>query len=1085
MQYPSIKIISAGAGSGKTYRLTEELSALLSSGEVRPDGIIATTFTNKAAAELRERVRIKLLSEGERKAAHELGNALIGTVHGLGVKLLQRFSFEAGVSPQVDIIPEDDQQRLFNLSLSASLSMEFIEEISLLCEKLGLGKTDEPHNWRGEVLRIVEMIRANDLDKAQIDMSRQRSWESLSEFLPKVKAMPNYWSELAQLMEQTATGLENNPEDSTKKTLTAAARIRKDLFQLNRSGFLPWPTLAGMLSKGVGVKSKALIADLQANINQHLELSEFQEDLRKYKDALFDCALAAIDEFDRYKKSRGQIDYTDMEVLVLRLLDQDNVRATLEEELDLLMVDEFQDTSPIQLAIFLRLSEFAKRSIWVGDPKQSIYGFRGADPQLMQAVIESLGGLQKENILDKSWRSREDIVHLCNDIFCRAFTELPAEAIALTPVRTRKGNGNSPMESAEQAATAGLKIWAYEVEEGGRKPAQSWYNQMIARSIAELLAAPPKIRPKGSEHYRHLQAGDIAVLVRSNKQAVWMAEALHEAGLTAAVARTGLLQTAEATLVLACLRYLLNPEDSLAVAELLLLGEGHELGSIIDDRLNFLEAHEDSNKAFGWGLQYGLPKEIDSLRDNTQAYAPSEAFNLLLERLDLRRTIARWGRGEQRLSNLDELRRLVLEYENHAHQRQQTASLGGLLIYFSQLQQNDRDAQSSGEGPEAINVLTYHKSKGLEWPVVVCHDLHSKLRADVFGAHIEPRSTPFDPAAPLAGRWLRYWSRPYGLLRKQLQLLEAIEASDWQQKANARALGEEARLLYVGLTRPRDILVLPIGANGTPWLDRVYFQQLDPPGLLADGEASGVFEWDNAVVPQQLDRWIAPRSLPKSEAQLNSIRFLKGKRPGAQNFPPYDLSSDKLAGTYPGSKLERQQLEFYASVPDLDPIHQGQDWATACRNFIIADWSKATGEEERMQIAVRIWQNWLTEMPPQPELLIEQSVGLRSWIDQLTGSDISLSTNFPYEGLVQKYRLQGSIDLVINDSKSIIVLQEAAVSGKKWLAQLRAKAPRIYWQAQLFGHLHPQQLKGSYIWLPGQSACLPLSIAAPNLSLIL
>lgn len=1083
MQSPKIKIISAGAGSGKTYRLTQELSALLSSGAVRPSGIIATTFTNKAAAELRERVRVKLLSLGERTAAQELSNALIGTVHGLGVKLLQRFAFEAGVSPQVDIIPDDDQQRLFNLSLAASLSMEFIEDISLRCEKLGLGRADEPHNWRGEVLRMVEMIRANDLDAKQIEHSRKLSWESLADFLPEAKDRPSYWQEVEQLLTSTATALENNPEDSTKKTLTIASRIRKELQQLKRRGFLPWPNLVGMLSKGVGVKSKSLIVDLQELIDQHLALNEFQEDLRKYKDALFDCAIAAIDEFDRYKKSRGQIDYTDMEVLVLRLLDQPEVRATLAEELDLLMVDEFQDTSPIQLAIFLRLSQLAKQSIWVGDPKQSIYGFRGADPQLMQAVIEALGGLQAENILDRSWRSRADIVHLCNDIFTRAFPELSKEAVALKAVRTRKGNDNSLAESEAQAATAGLQLWAYEVEGGGRKPAQSWYNQMIARSIAELLADPPEIRPKGSQQYRPVQAGDIAVLVRSNKQAVWMAEALHDAGLTAAVARTGLLQTAESILILASLRYLLNPEDSLAVAELMLLGEGRDLSQVIDDRLNFLEVNQGQKKAYGWGQQQLLPKAIDDLRERTQAYAPSEAFNLLLEQLDLRRTIASWGRGEQRLSNLDELRRLAVEYEQHAHQRQQAASLGGLLLYFNRLQQADRDTQSSGEGPTAINVLTYHKSKGLEWPVVVCHDLHNKLRADVFGAQIEARTTGFDPQAPLAGRWLRYWTQAYGLLKNNLQLLDKVGKSDWQKNANQRALGEEARLLYVGLTRPRDILILPLGSGGTPWLDRVYHHSLDPPRLIEQDESSGIFSWEDELIPQQLQRWTAPRSLPKQDQSLQAIRFLSGERAGLQAIPPFDLPLESLAHQYPGPKPDQQQLQYYAAVPEIDPAYADQNWATACRKFILADFSKDASLAEREQMAETIWQAWLPEMPLQVDLLLEQADGLKTWMQQNIGKEVQYRSLYAYEGRIQHHRLKGAMDLVAFDDKQLVVFQAPELRGKKWFSQLRSKAAHLYWQAQLFGHLHHEKLTGSYVWLPGQSACLPLSIAAPNLSL--
>ncbi len=144
----NLKIISAGAGSGKTYRLTHEMVGLLKTG-VRPSGIIATTFTKKAAAELQERVRVSLLEEGMTEAADELTNALIGTVHGLGVKLLRRFAFEAGVSPQVDIIADEDHQLMFNQSLATVLTEERVQTMEHLSDRLGLNKRDF-YDWRKE-----------------------------------------------------------------------------------------------------------------------------------------------------------------------------------------------------------------------------------------------------------------------------------------------------------------------------------------------------------------------------------------------------------------------------------------------------------------------------------------------------------------------------------------------------------------------------------------------------------------------------------------------------------------------------------------------------------------------------------------------------------------------------------------------------------------------------------------------------------------------------------------------------------------------------------------------------------------------
>ncbi|MFK8162568.1 MAG: UvrD-helicase domain-containing protein, partial [Lewinella sp.] len=296
MPLNNLKLISAGAGSGKTYRLTEEMTKLLTSGQARPEGIIATTFTKRAAAELRERVRVKLLREGMSKEANELKNALIGTVHGLGVKLLRRFAFEAGVSPQVDIIAEEDHQRLFNLSMANVIDVSSIDEIENLCENLGLSIDGEKYNWRKEVLRLVEVIRGNNFDGATIAKSKQLSWESLAKLLPPVNpsvSATQFKTRLEIALKETIAALEANEDiDATKKTQTARQTLRRYLGQLQRKGSLPWYHLCKLarFEKEVGAKSRECVEQV-VNIGElHPALEAFQHDMKRYQDLLFDCA---------------------------------------------------------------------------------------------------------------------------------------------------------------------------------------------------------------------------------------------------------------------------------------------------------------------------------------------------------------------------------------------------------------------------------------------------------------------------------------------------------------------------------------------------------------------------------------------------------------------------------------------------------------------------------------------------------------------------------------------------------------------------------------------------------------------------
>ncbi|MEM9847943.1 MAG: UvrD-helicase domain-containing protein, partial [Bacteroidota bacterium] len=550
----NLKIISAGAGSGKTYRLTQEMVQLLSEG-VRASGIIATTFTSKAAAELQERVRTKLLEEQMTEQADDLSNALIGTVHGLGVKLLKRFAYEAGVSPAVDIIADEDQQVLFNQSLAMVLRQERVEQMERLCDRLGLNKRGA-YDWRKQIKTITEIARANGFKSNNLAESKLRSFESFESFLGtrNQRSLSTYVAELKQQIEDCIELLKNN-EDETKKTRDAVAALVKTKRDLELKGQLYWWEIVKLSKLGVGAKSKDDVFELKEFASKHEQLPEFRQDIQDYIYLLFDLATEALKEFDRYKKQRGLIDYTDMEVYIKDLLDHPEVKAVLSEELDLLMVDEFQDTSPIQLEIFLKLAHLAQYAVWVGDPKQSIYGFRGAEPELMQAIIKQTGGVEPEDIQEYSWRSREDIVFCTNALFTKAFNSLPPEQVALKPRRSKKPNdffGGDPLEASEA-----LIHWHFKTTEKTTTN-QDWMNNCIADSIADLVNNKIYILPKGAKKWRAAQAGDVAVLCRSNKECLAMAEALHRAGLQAAISRAGLLETAEAKLILACLKYILT-----------------------------------------------------------------------------------------------------------------------------------------------------------------------------------------------------------------------------------------------------------------------------------------------------------------------------------------------------------------------------------------------------------------------------------------------------------------------------------------------------------------------------------------------
>lgn len=1075
MSLGKVKIISAGAGSGKTYRLTQELSSLLEQRSVRASGIIATTFTKKAAAELKERVRVKLLESGLSQEANELTNALIGTVHGLGVKLLQRFAFEAGVSPAVEIIPDEDQQRLFNLSMAAIISLETIERIELLGKKLGLGYQGEAFNWRKEVREIVEVIRTNDFSPQDIADSRQKSWESFAAFLPAPSETPleSAHQKLALLLSSTQELLENNETDSTKKTLEAAIELQKLAQELQRRGYLPWPTWAKLakFKKAVAVKSQEVVVDLADFAASHTALAAFQNDIRDSIFLLFDCARDAIQEYDTYKKNRGQIDYTDMEVLVLRLLEQESVRATLGEELDLLLVDEFQDTSPIQLALFLRLSQLAKQSIWVGDPKQSIYGFRGAEPGLMAAVIRYAGGIQPENIQEHSWRSREELVYTSNAIFVKAFPDMPPQEVRLLPMRLKAGNRFFPPESPEEAQRSALWHWHYELDGGGRL-SKEWIDQVLARSIRQLLDNPPLIRPKGSQHYRPLQAGDMAILCRSNKSCESMAKALEEAGTAAALARTGLLQTAEITLLIAMLKYMLSGEDSLSAAEIMLLAERQDLADIIDQRLDYLETLAQSAQPYReapWGGERPVISRLEALREPTQEFSPSELINYLLEDLDIRRLVVAWGNGEQRLSNIDELRRLAIQYEENCHRLQQAASVGGLLLYLAQLANNALDKQGAGERPEAVNVLTYHRSKGLEWPVVVCHNLDDKLRADLWGKSIISEVDEIDPAHPLRYRWLRYWVNPYDLSGSDTELGNLLAESHWQQQKTAEAKAEEARLLYVGITRARDYLILPTAKTGAPWLDRVYQSEKTP--VLDPHEHSTPFVWEGYEIDKLTQTWMEPRSLPVSPQNYTATPFIAGKRTGRQPHQTLDITAEQIAAQYP-RVASRHAFPYFPEI-SLTSACYSLEYGQAISAFLLSD-QHALPLPKREEMAEGLIQRFALPEDADTQQFLAQADAFEEWLAAHFPSS-QRQQAIPIRQTVGLQQYRASIDcLFYGKDRPPVLIQQCLIPSQKWEKKLQKMLPSYHYLAHTAEEVLPEGLAAAFVHLPIQGILLPL-----------
>ncbi len=1052
-----IKIISAGAGSGKTYSLTGEMTALLKNG-VRPAAIVATTFTKKAAAELQERVRVRLLEAGLFEQANELGEAMIGTVNSLGLRLLQRFAFEAGVSPLVETMADEDAQLMFNQSLSQVILPERIEQMNLLSDRLGLTQKsfgDDEYDWRKDIRTITDLARANDFSIEVLEKSRDRSLDGLLRFFQNEEeereprpADFNWNAELKRALIETISALESNEKDDTKTTRTAVEDLRNFQNQLNWRGELFWGEWVKISKLKVATKSADLFEPLRQLARDHDQNSLFLADIQSFTKTIFDTAIDALQEFAAYKRKRGLIDYIDMEALVNRLLDRPTVQETLRGELDLLLVDEFQDTSPIQLSIFLKMSRLAKHSIWVGDPKQSIYGFRGAEPALMAAVVEKSGGIRPENILRHSWRSVPDLVHAANAIFTRAFSDLPAEQVALEPKRPPVAQPTVDFDEQKP-----LIHWHFLNELDERKtPGKPWFENCIASQLAVWLERNPLVLPKGEKEPRPARPGDVAILCRSNQACIEVAEALHRAGLKAAIARAGLLDTTEAKLVLACLKFALNSHDALAIAEILVLAEGSPLEAVIEDRLLFLEkqtggdeleAAISGQKFYGkWASESFFIQKINDLRARTAELSSAEILDFLLDELDLRRLVATWGNAAQRLDNVDIMRRMALRYEENCHRLHAGASLGGFLLYLKDLDKNKKDNQASGESPDAVRVMTYHASKGLEFPVTVLYSLEGKLRGSVWGAALV-RETPDVSLDDILGtRWLRFWVNPYGQQLGGTRLEEAVEASPEHAEARRAALAEEARLLYVGLTRARDFLVFPTTMRPTLWLNRTFHHGIeDRPTLDSEGTETS-FEWAGRILEKTTETAYFGKEFGEKAGEEPPFTF-PAEPFGRGNFRP--LRIDPATDLPYGWQPKIGQPNFWGS-PILwkkTPDDSGPG-IKVLLEFLLAD-NPNFSETTRLAMADRLIKLHGCRENLAAEMLVAQ---LDSWWAYLPFFDPKnqLARAVPVRRHFEKRLFEGRADLLfeVGGELQIFLLGGPTMGGKLTRQRVGERAGELY-----------------------------------------
>lgn len=996
---PRIQFISAGAGSGKTYRITGYLFDELSSSSVRPEGVIATTFTKKAAAELVERVRRRLAEQQRHDLAASIGQSLIGTVNGVCGQLLTRYAFEAGLSPDLAVLDEESGRLLFGQALEQAADLVDIRLMNALEQRLG------QEDWKGEVKRVVDMARANNLAAEDLPVQAERSLKDYLDFFPKPLAR-DPGAQLGKAIAKAIKAIEGN-DDETKGTQKYLDFLRGVARQLEQAG-LPWSQWVKLSKEAPTKRSLDSAAPVQEIARDYERHPGLRRDLEEWTRGVFALAAKAMRTYERFKAERGLMDFVDQEQKVLHLLELPEVAASISAELDLLLVDEFQDTSPIQLGVFLKLATLAKKTVWVGDVKQAIYGFRGCDPELMNAVVRGLraGGGAIE-VLGSSYRSRPQLVHLTNSLFVPAFAALLEEKqVRLAPARK------------EVSDDSALEFWLLE---GSNQAGRA---QALAAGVAQLFAEKRQVVDKKTSQLRPLRYGDLALLSRTNKKAADYAQALTSMGLPVALGQAGLLATPEACLALACLRRLADPADTLASAEVIALHGALAPEEWLENRLKFLEAGGASR---AWGIEgefrHPVLTALETERQQLVLLSPSEALARAMAVGEVERAACAWGstifRAQQRLANLEALRALALGYEDACRQQRSAATIGGLILWLQDLQAAELDTKGLDPQAEAIQVLTHHGAKGLEWPVVICADLETEVREGIWGLHMASDRAEVDMNAPLEGRRLNYWAWPFGPQSSGIAVADAITEGPIGQKDWEVRVAEAKRLLYVSLTRARDLLILPFAtkSKAAPWLDTLEADWLQPTEGILD--LSG-----KEKIRCKRRELAAPLNLPSSP-KAESIPWFPPNKPRSEKLPATLLPSD-----FPPVPARVGRVHILGEripvngKPEMDLV------GTAIHDIIAADLSKGLGVDRERAARELLKRNGLDSHLDAGSILA-RSEALCDWLKKEFQARAFLP-EWPIQTLLETgQRVAGWVDLLVDTPNGWILIDHKAFPGRK------------------------------------------------------
>ena len=886
-------LVSAAAGSGKTAVLVERIIQKITQDKVDIDKLLIVTFTNAAAAEMRERIRdaIEKKLEEEPEDIHLqrqftlVHNAQITTIDSFCLYVIRNYFYKIDLEPNFRVADEGELSLLRSDVLGKLLEAHYAAgEEAFLSFVAGYGSAKSDQAIQDMILKmytyaqsypwpdewLVSCGQAYDL-KEEADME-QADW--MKQFLDSlVTAVSDCGSQMRE-----ALNVCEEPDgpymyaDALKEDIRRLDAIRESgsyaRFGEEINAYAKaFPKLAAARKFEGSVEKKELVQNIRNAMKKEIkdmrdkfffkEPEEIFLDMKKTAPAV--KMLVALTEefascFAAEKKRKNLVDFSDMEHFALKILVDQTTKEPTETAdefaalFDEIMIDEYQDSNYVQETLLRAVSKerFGQNNLFmVGDVKQSIYRFRLARPELFMEKFDTYAtgtpGCERID-LQKNFRSRDEVLSGVNDIFykimCRDLGNVVYdENAALYP-------GADYPEDMDPAMFAMEVLVADEsgAEEMERVELET---RMIASRIHEMRKEGQTVTDKESGELRPMEYRDIVILLRSvSGMADTFVKVLSEEGIPAfTTSRTGYFSTVEIQTVLNMLRVIDNPMQDIPLAAVLYspVGgfSGEDLAKIraVSGEKTFYESiltydtmpEEETDQKLRERLR-GFLAKLEDFRKRVPYTPVHELITELLEETGYLSYITALPAGEQKCANVQMLIEQAIHYEDTSYK-----GLFHFVRYIEKLRKYDVDygeADIINENENAVRIMSIHKSKGLEFPVVFAagmgktfntQDTRSRLILHPeLGIGLDCMDTVRRTKTPT-------------LLKRTLA-----------RQTEEENLGEELRVLYVALTRAKEKLILCGCLKDVEKKFGEYRQNADtehPVSFLARSSAHCYFDW--------------------------------------------------------------------------------------------------------------------------------------------------------------------------------------------------------------------------------------------------